>query len=315
MRFYWGAPQGSDIDRELDTRPEDAVVCFYNFDNYLLGSYRCVHIVIPKCAGVISATPLRVTSFGRVVANVNIADCDNAGLPRLDCNIMLEVFEDNVKVPYNQWQCLPRVRAHLLMLDVSEGLMPTPAPTPAIVAAKRRLQQAGASGTVGSELISELREAAKAYINWVYDEDCEENRIFGVVAYTGYGSYKVVKAFDSNRDFESRQMVLNAVDTGFTASALATMTQRTRDLYGAIEYGVGMLNSLALSQVPETTSSRWLLAFPLPPLPGPFVPSLPVFPGGSRVPPLDCGKLSDPSYRSLLALSPDTGYHLSRILP
>lgn len=48
--FKWLAPTGSFDDPSLDTRPVNTLVCFYPFDNYVVGIFRCVRIMLPTCA-------------------------------------------------------------------------------------------------------------------------------------------------------------------------------------------------------------------------------------------------------------------------
>lgn len=201
----WAVPPGADTDMALDTRPEDAVVCFYPFDGYLVGTYRCVHLVLPKCAQVAPQTLSRVTAFGQVKVNVAMSDCDGSALANLDCDSMLTVREDNTVVAKSYWKCLPRVRVHVLMIDLSEGTVPTPAPTPAIQAGRRRaLLQAANSG---AGLVDELRAAVLAYINWVYDQDCIDNRVWGIFAYAGPGEFATIKELDPGVNGESRSKV------------------------------------------------------------------------------------------------------------
>jgi len=305
--FTWPAPIEAIEDPFCDTRPEDSVVCFYNFDNYLVGSYRCVHIVIPRCAVLTVERPVRVSGFGHVRFDVEAKDCEGAGLPGLDCKCMLRLFENGVEVSPEQWECLPRVRVHLLVLDVSEGLAPPAPPSPVFEAGRRRLQSedaaapgnaTGGNGTAGNGTrlygagavqgngdgcvplegagdgtrlysrmpvrdpveskcavtpgrrysFEQLREAAKAYVNRVYDEDCVENRVFGVVAYSGMeNSFHIVKNLDPATDGETREEVLAAMDH-ISPDILEFLPFGQRNLHAAIVYSVGLLNSYIYNQ-------------------------------------------------------------------
>jgi hypothetical protein len=202
----WEAPVGSSVNTALDTRPEDAVVCFYPFDAYLVGAYRCVHLVLPKCANMVTQTGTRVTTQGQVRVDVAFSDCDGSALANLDCDSILTLREDSSLMPRSSWKCLPRVRVHVLMLDLSLGTVPTPAPTPEVKAGRRRsLLQAPPS--TGADVVAELRAAVIAYVNWVYDQDCFENRVWGIYAFAGPNEIAVIKDLDPGVNGDSREKV------------------------------------------------------------------------------------------------------------